>query len=198
VTLSRPIIQSSIAPVVEPADVRSLIRQAVGGSAPAFGELYRIYLERIYRYLFYQVKDTMTAEDMTEEVFLKMWRALPRFRGDERALTSWLYRIAHNHLIDHYRTRTQELPLSDDLDVGNSDVNEATADSALAAEDVTRLLSHLPAQQRQIIILKFIEDMDNEEIAAITGKSQGAIRITQMRALASMKRAMAKQGQGHD
>jgi RNA polymerase sigma-70 factor (ECF subfamily) len=179
-----------MAPPADTASTLGLIKQAAGGNAPAFGELYKMYLDRIYRYLFYQVRDRMTAEDMTEEVFLKTWRALPRFHGDERAFTSWLYRIAHNHFVDSCRARRPELPLDENLLA--ADCPEVAADGLLAGGDLDRLLSGLPAQQRQIIILKFIEGLENEEIAAVTGKSQGAVRITQMRALANLKRKIVE------
>ncbi len=186
--LSRPIsIESQmVAPPADKGIVLELIRQAVGGNALVFGEIYKMYLDRIYRYLYYQVKDKMAAEDMTEEVFLKAWQALPGFRGDGRAFTAWLYRIARNRLIDNCRAKRQEVPL-DDESLATSDGPEVAAENLFTECELSRLLSHLPAQQKQIIILKFIEGMDNDEIAAITGKSQGAIRITQMRALANLK-----------
>ena len=83
----------------------SLVKRAIGGDFAAFGYLYGIYLDRIYRYVFYKVKDKMTAEDITEEVFLKAWKAINSCKGKERTFSSWLYRIAHNHIIDIFRTR---------------------------------------------------------------------------------------------
>ena len=176
-------------PTAEKPAAADLIKQAAGGSGAAFGDLYKMYMDRIYRYLYYQVKDKMTAEDMTEEAFLKMWRGLPRFRGDERAFTAWLYRIAHNCLIDGCRAKRRELPLDDDS-LAAIEGPEDTNANLFAECDLPKLLSGLPALQKQIIILKFIEGMENDEIAAITGKSQGAIRISQMRALSNLRRKL--------
>jgi len=142
-------------PPTEKAAAANLIKQAAGGSTAAFGDLYKMYLDRIYRYLYYQVKDKMTAEDMTEEAFLKMWRGLPRFRGDERAFTAWLYRIAHNCLIDGCRVRGREVPLDDDS-LAVTEGLEDTNTSLFAECDLPRLLSGLPAMQKQIVILKFV------------------------------------------
>lgn len=174
------------------AKVFRLIKRAISGDGEAFGELYSIYLDRIYRYVFYQVRDEMTAEDITEEVFIKAWKALASCKGKERTFSSWLYRIAHNHVIDSFRKRHGELPLQAEMTDGLFERNEA--EEALEQQEQLAALDHLPRNQRQVIILKFIEGMDNLEISRIMSKSEGAIRVLQTRALAALRQRLGAEG----
>ncbi len=169
-----------------------LIKRAISGDGEAFGELYSIYLDRIYRYVFYQVRDEMTAEDIAEEVFIKAWKALASCKGKERTFSSWLYRIAHNHLVDSLRKRRRELPLQPEMTNGLFDRNQA--EGALEQQEQLAALDHLPRNQRQVIILKFIEGMDNREIGRIMSKSEGAIRVLQTRALAALRQRLGAEG----
>lgn len=139
-----------------------LVSRAALGDSRAFGKFYEMYQERIFRYVFYQVRDKMTAEYLTEEIFMKAWRAIASFSGKGQSLSTWLYRIARNHI-------------------------EEVAQSKLMQGEVLDLVSMLPEQQKEIVILKFVEQLDNREIAQITGRSQGSIRIAQMRALATLR-----------
>lgn len=169
-----------------------LIKRAIGGDGEAFGELYSIYLERIYRYVFYQVKDKMTAEDITEEAFIKAWKAIASCKGKERTFSSWLYRIAHNQLIDSLRKRRAELPLQQEMTNGLFARNQV--EGALEQQEQLEALTYLPRNQKQVIILKFIEGMDNREISKIMSKSEGAIRVLQTRALTALRQRLGAEG----
>ncbi len=173
-------------------EVPGLVERAADGSFGAFGELYSIYLDQIYRYVFYQVRDKMTAEDLTEEIFLKAWEALGRYKQRSLAFSAWLYRIAHNHVIDYFRTRRQHLALEETMPaaIGNP---EQEAEEKLIQQELAEAISYLPPQQKQIIILKFIEGLDNEEIAQIMRKRQGAIRVMQMRALMALRQRLSSE-----
>lgn len=172
--------------------VARLIKRAIGGDGEAFGELYSIYLDRIYRYVFYQVRDKMTAEDITEEAFIKAWKAIASCKGKERTFSSWLYRIAHNQLIDSLRKRSAELPLQQEMTNGLSDRNQV--EGALEQQEQLKALTYLPRNQKQVIILKFIEGLDNREISKIMSKSEGAIRVLQTRALTALRQRLASEG----
>jgi len=167
--------------------VSGLVHRAREGDVGAFGELYGMYLERIYRYVFYQVKNKMIAEDLSEEVFVKAWEALGRQRV--RNPVAWLYRIAHNCVIDYFRAQRPQLQLAEKM-VDSGCSLEQQVEEKIAQEELAESLSFLPPQQRQVIILKFIEDMDNKEIAQIMRKREGAIRIMQMRALAALRQKL--------
>jgi len=172
------------------SEVVRLIKRAAGGNFEAFGELYNIYLERIYRYVFYQVRDKMTAEDLTEEVFLKAWKSIDTCRGKEQTFSSWLYRIAHNHVIDNLRS--QRKYLSTDMEaLAEVSSPELGEEGKLERQEMLEVISDLPQNQKQVIILKFIEGLDNREIGQIMGKSQGAIRVLQMRALAALRQRLS-------
>ncbi len=172
-------------------EILALVGRATGGDIDAFGDLYSIYLDPIYRYVFYHVKDKMTAEDITEEVFIKAWKAIDSCKGKERTFSSWLYRIAHNQTIDRLRSMQKRLA----MEVQPQSLPETTdvkneTEARLEYEETLEAISCLPEKQKQIIVLKFVEGMDNREIEQITGKSQNAIRVLQMRALNTLWRRL--------
>ena len=171
-----------------------LVEKAIRGDFAAFGELYGVYLDRIYRYVFYQVKDKMTAEDVTEEVFLKAWKAIKSCRGKERTFSSWLYRIAHNNVIDIFRSQRKKWTVDMET-VAELNQPSVEIEKELDHQEILNSLTDLPPNQRQVIILKFIEGLDNLEIERIIGKSQGAIRVLQTRALAKLREKLSS---GHE
>lgn len=171
-----------------------LVEKAIRGDFAAFGELYGVYLDRIYRYVFYQVKDKMTAEDVTEEVFLKAWKAIKSCRGKERTFSSWLYRIAHNNVIDIFRSQQKKWTVDMET-VAELNQSAVEIETKLDHQEILNSLTDLPPNQRQVIILKFIEGLDNLEIERIIGKSQGAIRVLQTRALAKLREKLSS---GHE
>lgn len=172
-------------------DIVSLVKRASSGDSESFGELYSIYLDPIYRYVFYQIRDKMMAEDITEEVFLKAWKGINSCKGKEHTFSSWLYRVAHNHIIDYFRSRQKYLKnnvsIVDTGDIADFDSPELTMETRQDYKSLLDDISHLSRDQKQVIILKFIEDLDNREIGQIMNKSEGAIRILQMRALKRLR-----------
>ena len=173
------------------ANERQLVLQAQDGNTEAFGQLYDAYMERIYRFVYFRVEDQQTAEDITSQVFLKAWSNLDRFSFNRTPYLAWLYTIAHNAVIDHYRTRKVTTAL-DDVQLSQPDHSEAVEnDIDLTAEmqSVKTALQALTDDQQKVLTLKFIEGMSNNEIARQLGKREGAIRALQMRGL----QALAKQ-----
>lgn len=168
------------------SEINELISQAAEGNVQAFGEIYKSYLDRIYRYVYYRINDKMTAEDITEDVFIKAWKAIKTCKGKEKTFSSWLYRIAHNHLINTLRNSSRITSLRSQPAVEFID-SKQEIDTAIDHKELIKVISNLPENQRQVVILKFIEGLDNQEISRITGKKEGAIRISQMRALATIR-----------
>jgi RNA polymerase sigma-70 factor (ECF subfamily) len=169
---------------------RQLVLQAQAGSAEAFGQLYDAYMERIYRFIYFRVEDQQTAEDITSQVFLRAWNNLDRFRLGRTPYLAWLYTIAHNAVIDHYRTRKVTSAL-EDVRLSQPDYAEAVENNIDFAVEMTTIKSAmltLTDDQQQVLTLKFIEGMSNDEIARHLGKREGAVRALQMRGL----RALAK------
>jgi RNA polymerase sigma-70 factor, ECF subfamily len=170
---------------------RQLVLQAQDGNSEAFGQLYDAYMERIYRFVYFRVEDQQTAEDITSQVFLKAWSNLDRFSFSRTPYLAWLYTIAHNAVIDHYRTRKVTTAL-DDVQLAQQDHAEAVEnDIDLSSEmkSIKEALAMLTDEQQKVLTLKFIEGMSNHEIARHLGKREGAIRALQMRGL----QALAKQ-----
>ena len=174
------------------SETANLVKEAASGNFKAFGELYSIYLDRIYRYVFYQVNDMMTAEDITEEVFVKAWKAIGTCKGKEETFSSWIYRIAHNHLINTLRTMKkcisiEEVELTD---------HKQEVETNVEHQELLEAIKSLPENQKQVITLKFVEGFDNREIGKIMGKREGAIRVLQMRALKELRKKLGGKEDG--
>lgn len=171
------------------SEIAGLVDKAADGNLEAFGTLYSIYhdyLDRIYRYALYQVKDKMIAEDIAEEAFVKAWKAFRSCKGKGRTFSAWIYSIANNHIINTLRSSQKcgSLDLENTVELSDPELeDEMTPDQQELMEEV----ASLPDNQRQVFILKFIEGLDNQDIKQITGKSEGAIRILQMRALTRLR-----------
>ena len=174
------------------ARIAGLVRRAIEDDVEAFGELYLAYVQNIYRYIFSHVNSKTLSEDITEDVFLKAWRSIKTCRGRENTFASWLYRIAHNQLIDELR-KVQRHPLIDIEEVGTLRDTKGKTEGYSEQQELISLINRLPENQRQVIILKFIEERDNSEIARIMRKSEGAIRVLQMRALRALKNELNKE-----
>ena len=134
---------------------------------------------------------------MTEQVFLKAWEAIGRYRWQGRPFLAWLYRLAHNTHIDHVRTNKPTTSLNNDdrpIDLASSAAAGELA-RTLDADLLAQALSQLTVDQQQVIVMKFIEGHDNEQIAQTMDKREGAIRALQMRALMSLRRVLENQGE---
>jgi RNA polymerase sigma-70 factor (ECF subfamily) len=176
------------------ADEPNLVRQAKKGNSESFGTLYDAYLERIYRFVYFRVEDQQTAEDITSQVFLKAWENLGRFQIGGTPFLAWLYTIAHNAVIDHYRTRKVTAALEDVRlsDPGHAETVENGIDFAVEMGSIKNALLTLTDDQRQVLLLKFIDEMSNEEIARHLGKREGAIRALQMRGLKALAKRLTE------
>ena len=181
----------------EPSVVALVDRVVASRDAEAFGALYDRFVERVYRYLYFRTGSHPEAEDLTEQVFLKAWEAIGRYRWQGRPFLAWLYRLAHNAHIDYVRSTKPTTSLSNDarpLNVASPTAGVELA-RALDAEVLAGALSQLTAEQQQVIIMKFIEGLDNEQIAQTMDRREGAIRALQMRALMSLRRVLEQQGE---
>jgi RNA polymerase sigma-70 factor (ECF subfamily) len=175
------------------SDDARLIARAQEGEPAAVAEIYERHHAAIYRYVFYRVGDVPTAEDLTGTVFVRVVENIDRFVYRGRPLLTWLYTIARNVVVDHHRRTGGPaiVPLEERLVNGAADVERA-AERALTQQRLARALSRLTEDQRQVIVLKFIEEMSNEEAAATMAKTVGAVKSLQHRALASLQRILAE------
>lgn len=173
-------------------EIENLVTQAINGDTQAFGELYTYHVTKIYRYVYYNVHSKERAEDITQEVFLKAWKAIGSCKGKEKTFSSWLYRIAHNLIIDKLRKSQKQLNHEAELP---EDIRDSAdrMEISLEQRDLLTVIDMLSPNQKQVILMKFIEDMDTQEIAETMGKSAGAIRILQMRALETLRKTLVKE-----
>jgi RNA polymerase sigma-70 factor (ECF subfamily) len=176
-------------------DEAGLIQRAKTGDTSAFAELYDRYQPAIYRYIFYRVDDVATAEDLTGEVFLRLVEKIDRFTYRGRPLLAWLYTIARNLVADHHRQAGRSLPLSlDDRWVADGSGPEGAIENRLTQQWLAAAIARLTEDQRQVILLKFMEGLDNETVARTLGKSVGAVKALQHRALAALRCILARDG----
>lgn len=176
-----------------PPDERSeedLIDRAIQGDAAAYGALYDRYLNPIYTFVYFQVSDVLEAEDLAEIVFLKAFEKLPEFRKNKKMVNfrAWIYRIARNLVIDHYRTRKPisaldpDLPLADDNPLPERRVQTGEEVSALK-----QALKQLDDLYRQVIILRFLNGFTYSEAAGALGITENYVRVIQFRALRKLR-----------
>jgi RNA polymerase sigma-70 factor (ECF subfamily) len=152
----------------------------------AFDILYRRYLDRVYGYAFYQLRDHHDAEDATERTFLAALRALPEFRAEGATFRAWLFRIAHNTIVNarrsRFRRRTEPLPDGLERIAPNAD----PAGLVLEADETRRVLravAELPEDRRQVVLLRFVDGLSSREIGQVMDRSEGAARVLLHRAL---------------
>ena len=165
------------------------IRQAKKGNQEAFGLLYNHYLPQIYRFIFLKVSNRTEAEDLTHEVFLSAWQNLPNYKYEGFPFSSWLYQIAKNATIDFYRTAKKNLPIelvNEEL-VKFSPRDPEELNTLLELEMIKICIRRLKPEYQDVLIMKFVEDLSHEEIAAALEKSQGAIRLIQHRAIKELR-----------
>jgi RNA polymerase sigma-70 factor (ECF subfamily) len=172
-----------------------LIRRAQAGDRQAFAGIYDRYQEAIFTYLYYRVSDQHTAEDLTADVFVKVVEKIGSYRDRGRPFLAWLYTIARNLLTDHYRQAGQLalLPLKERI-IGTTTGPAKTVEHHLATDCLRQALNHLTEAQKQVIIGKFVEDRSNREVAVLLGKTEGAVKSLQHRALNALRRAIEKEG----
>jgi RNA polymerase sigma-70 factor (ECF subfamily) len=178
-------------------DEPGLVRRSQAGDTDAFGSLYDAYVERIYRYIYFRVADDKLAEDITSLVFLKAWEKLDTYRVGASTFIAWLYRIAHNAVIDEYRTRKVTVRLDDTqpTEIHHEDGVDEKIDLQFESEHLRKALHELTEEQQQVLILKFVSGLSTQEIAEQLGKQPGAIRALQMRALQGLARSVKLEGE---
>ena len=174
-------------------DERTLLERARAYDEEALGELYDEYAPLIYAYLYRRVQDTQIAEDLTGEVFVRMLQAIQAERFWHTSFRAWLYRIAHNLLVDHYRKQppTPMLTLDERLVADQDDLDSAVAER-LSHQRLRSAISRLTSDQQQVLALRFGEQLTAREVSEVMGKSVSAIEALQHRGLAALRRILGK------
>ena len=177
-----------------PQEMRALVARAQDGDREALEELYLLHFDRIYSYLHMSVGNRHDAEDLTTQTFLKMLESIGKFRWQSAPFSAWLFRIAHNLAMDHFRAARRWHP---EEEVPEPEPDESTSAEAGALESIGRktmleLIEELSPEQQQVLTLKFVFNFANADVAAILGKSEGAIKSLQHRALVSLQKQLEK------
>jgi RNA polymerase sigma-70 factor, ECF subfamily len=174
-------------------DVRSLVEHAQAGDREALEELYLIHFDRIYSFLHLSVGNRHDAEDLTTQTFLKMLEAIGRFRWQSVPFSAWLFRIAHNLAIDHFRARRRVQPEGEVPEPPGQEESSAEqqAMDSIGQAGMLTLIERLSMEQRQVLTLKFLFGFANADVAGILDKTEGAVKSLQHRALASLQKHVA-------
>ncbi len=176
-------------------EIEQLVARAREGEVAAFAALYEAFAPRIDRYLRHRVADPMVAEDLLQKVFLKMIEALPRYQSRGIPFAAWLFRLAHNAVIDERRTTHPRLPLEVAADrPAETPDPESAAASAFDGVLVRRALDDLRPDQREVVSCRFFAGLTPAETAHVMGRSEGAVRVLQHRALEALHRRLATDG----
>jgi RNA polymerase sigma-70 factor, ECF subfamily len=169
-----------------------LIERAKACDKTAISELYRSHVQAIYRYVYLRVSDAHLAEDLTSEVFLRALESLPSFEYRGIPFSAWLYRIARDRLVDHYRRESRRPDCSDlteDLACDDAEPHD-TAIRWQEETEVRAALQQLTEDQRVVLVLRFVEHQSLADIGRRLGKTEGAVKSLQHRALAALGRVL--------
>jgi RNA polymerase sigma-70 factor (ECF subfamily) len=172
------------------AAVRKLVERSQQGDRNALEELYLLHFDRIYSYLHMSVGNRHDAEDLTTQTFLKMLESIGRFRWQSAPFSAWLFRIAHNLAMDHFRANRRWQPEEEVPEPPGSEQASAEEDAlqSIGRQSMLELIDKLSAEQQQVLTLKFVFNFPNGEVATILGKTEGAVKSLQHRALASLQK----------
>lgn len=175
----------------------ALLERAREYDTAALGAIYDRYSDRIYNYIYRRVGNANLAEDLTAAVFTKMLEAIRSAKPWRTSFSGWLYRIAHNIVVDHYRSwrKDAELPLEERLVADRGDPVSAL-DKTLNKEQLRTAIGHLTDDQTNVIWLKFVEGLSNAEVAEVLGKTEGAVKSLQHRALDALRRLLVDEMEG--
>ena len=168
-------------------DLGQLVDLAQKGDTEAFGKIYDVLVKPVYRYIYYRV-DQVIAEDLTEETFLKAWQNLSKYKAGKHPFSAWVFRIAHNLVCDHYRKNEHASEIDENF-ADDKPHASPTYELNLKLNEVRlkKAIKKLPENYQQVILLKYINEADNTVIAKVIGKSEGAVRTIQFRALEKLR-----------
>jgi RNA polymerase sigma-70 factor (ECF subfamily) len=168
-----------------------VVQRAINGDREAFTRLYDMHFDRIYRYVYVKVRSQAEAEDLTQDVFIKAYEAIKSYKWRDLPFTAWLFRIAHNRIIDHVRKTSKEKRASLD-EAGAIAVGDPVAMTEQNFEiyQLKAALEKLPDAQKEVASLRFISELSIAEVAATLGKSEGTIKALQFSAVASLRKLL--------
>jgi RNA polymerase sigma-70 factor (ECF subfamily) len=172
-------------------DEESLVQRAKQRDQEAFAQLYEEYFDRIYRYIALKIGDKVEAEDMTQQVFLNALQSISSFKWKGIPFSAWLYRIAHNQVVDYLRKRKKRVAAPLDEPMASRDSNpQLMAEQSLDIEQLLSATQRLTEAQRQVISLRFAGELSIVQVSKIMGKSQGAVKALQHSAIIALRKTL--------
>jgi RNA polymerase sigma-70 factor (ECF subfamily) len=190
-------LKKKITPQKEPLTDENAVKLAVNGDADAFSYIYEKNVTRIYNYIYYRIGSEDDAEDLTARVFHRAFGHIEKYQEKGVPFTAWLYRIAHNLTANWYRDtqRRKEISLEDQLDLPHQgEPPERQVERTQEKEILMKAIRRLPPDRQQLILLKYLEDLTNGEIAVIMGRTEGAIKSLYHRSLISLREEISSLG----
>ncbi len=170
-----------------PLTEEQAIAQCKQGDTQAFGVLYDAYIKKIYDFVYYKTLHKETAEDLVSVVFTKAFEKIHTFDGTEGTFSSWVYRIARNTVIDHYRTQKKEKDIDDVWDLSGDDDIQRDIDVRAQLDTITEYMQQLTGEQRDILVLRLWQGMSHAEIAETLGKTEGSVKVAYSRAISKVR-----------
>jgi RNA polymerase sigma-70 factor, ECF subfamily len=175
-----------------PEHVRRLVERGQQGDRDALEELYLLHFDRIYSYLHMSVGNRHDAEDLTTQTFLRMLESIKRFKFGTAPFSAWLFRIDHNLAMDHFRANRRWQPEEDVPEPRGAEEPSAEVGALerIGEQSMLEMINALSPEQQQVLTLKFVFNFGNGEVATILGKTEGAVKSLQHRALASLQKQL--------
>jgi len=167
-----------------------LVHSYKTGDSTAFDQLYIRHLKGVYAFIFYRVMDKMTAEDITSQTFIKALEHIGSYDSDKGAFSTWLYRIARNTLLDHFRTTRPTKNIDDVWDLAADENPFLDASASLDARQVRDVLNQLPKDKRDLVIMRLWDGLSYKEIADLTSKSEASCKMMFSRTVADLRTQM--------
>lgn len=175
---------------MDKAEEEKIIIACQNGNAEKFGELYDAYIRKIYDFIYYKTHHKETAEDIASIVFIKVFEKIKSFDCAKGTFSSWIYRIARNSVVDHYRTKKPTINIDDVWDLSGREDIVRDFDTAQKIEKVEKYIQALNSEQRDIVMLRVWQEMSYKEIAEIMEKSEAACKMTFSRAMGELRSRM--------
>jgi len=173
-------------------DEENLVRRAKQHDGEAFSQLYEEYFDKIHRYIVLKIGDRMEAEDITQQVFLNAIKAISSFKWKGVPFSAWLFRIAHNQVVDYLRKKTKRTttPLEESL-LTSDDDPQLIAEQRLDIERLIAATRNLTPPQQEVISLRFAGGLSIIQVAKVMGKSEGAVKALQHSAIVALRKALS-------